>query len=379
MSEKNLKLRTQVPNIVGIHKRNVMALLGLVLLILLTIIVFATGKVKPKTNNSKSLSGVVKPGELISSLPENYQSLTDDKPKSFSNKEIYHDKGQRGEDLEAKLLEQERLRRIKRAIEARESELSFKGDKKVSEEISYRGSDPQNLTNANHFGLTQSERDTDNRQDDKYEFLNRPRESKTELLEKIKESKTPYELKAGSLISGLLLTGISSDLPGQILGQVSRNIYDSVSGKYLLIPKGARVLGEYDSRVSFGQERVLVAWTRLLFPNGDSINLGSMAGADLQGLSGLKDRVDNHYDKLITGVIFGSVFGAGAQMARGENRTVDPSFTQLALEGSAQNINQAGQTITRKNLNIQPTLEIGAGERFNIFVNKDVVLRPYKE
>lgn len=379
MNDKNPKLRTPLPESVGIHKRNVTILVGLILLFFLSVIVFATSKTEIKDNKSKAFYGNIKPGELISSLPENYMAIETEKPKSFSNKEIYYDKGQKGEDLEAKLLEQERLRRIKRAIEARESELSFKGVKKTSESLNYNDKEYQDLNFRQSSTTLQNERDTDNRQDDKYEFLTRNRSDETELSERIKVSSSPYQLKAGSVIMGLILTGINSDLPGQILGQVSRNIYDSVSGKYLLIPKGTRVLGEYDSRVSFGQERVLVIWSRLLFPNGDSISLGSMGGTDLAGLSGLKDKVNNHYDKLITGVVFGSVFGAGAQMARGGNRTVDPTFSQLALEGSAQNINQAGQTITRKNLNIQPTLEIRAGERFNIFVNKDVFLRPYKE
>jgi type IV secretion system protein VirB10 len=184
----------------------------------------------------------------------------------------------------------------------------------------------------------------------------------------------------GTLIPGVLLTGINSDLPGQILGQVSQSVYDTVSGAYLLVPQGARLIGKYDSRIVYGQERVLIVWTRLIMPNGRSISLEGMSGTDLSGYAGLTDKVNNHWDKILTGVIFSSLLGAGAQLADGRNfNTFDPSYDELALQGFARTANQVGQQITQKNLNIQPTLEIRPGFRFNVFVHKDMVLEPYRD
>lgn len=163
-----------------------------------------------------------------------------------------------------------------------------------------------------------------------------------------------------------------------MVGQIRENIYDTVSGRYLLIPQGTRIIGEYDSKISYGQERALIVWTRLIFPNGDSINLEGMPGVDLRGYAGLTGKVNNHYVRLLTGVVLGSVLGAASQIAVGPAGVQNPNFEQLAVAGAAQNINDAGQQITRKNLNMQPTIEIHPGQKFNVFVTKDLILRPYR-
>jgi type IV secretory pathway VirB10-like protein len=120
----------------------------------------------------------------------------------------------------------------------------------------------------------------------------------------IRDGLSEYHLSAGTVIVGVLLTGINSDLPGQILGQVSQNVYDSATGKHLLIPQGEKVVGEYDSRVVYRQERVLIVWTRIIFPDASSISLEAMPGVDMSGYAGLCDKVNNHYLKLLTGVVF---------------------------------------------------------------------------
>jgi type IV secretory pathway VirB10-like protein len=201
--------------------------------------------------------------------------------------------------------------------------------------------------------------------------------TKTTLITPI----SPYEVKAGTILPGVLLTGINSDLPGQILAQARESVYDTVSGRYLLIPLGSRFIGEYDSKISYGQERILVVWTRIIMPNGNSIGLENMPGIDLSGYAGVSGRVNNHYGKLITGVVLGSVIGAGAQVAVGGQGApnVPPSFEQLFVAGAASNINQAGQRITEKNLNLQPTIEVAPGAKINIFVTKDMILKPYTD
>lgn len=163
------------------------------------------------------------------------------------------------------------------------------------------------------------------------------------------------------------------------MAQVRETVYDSVSARHVLIPQGSRLVGRYDSQVAYGQERVLVVWERLLFPDGSSLALKGMPGTDSIGQGGSADQVDNHYGKLLGGVILSSILGVGAQVAYGPRvNTADPSIGQLAMEGVAGNVNQVGQQITRKNLAVQPTLVIRPGYLFNVLVTRDLVLPVYK-
>jgi type IV secretion system protein VirB10 len=221
-------------------------------------------------------------------------------------------------------------------------------------------------------------RDEASRQDEKEQFLSRKRDPNFQHRHRVERPSSPYTLMAGTIIPGVLISGINSDLPGQIVGQVSENVFDTVAGKHLLIPQGAKVIGQYDSRVVYGQDRALVVWTRIGFPDGSALSLDGMPGTDMSGYAGLSDKVNHHFLRLLTGVVLGSVIGAGAQVAQGDTGTLSPSFPQLALQGAAQNINQAGQRITEKNLSIQPTIEIRPGHRFSVFVTKDLVLAPYR-
>lgn len=221
--------------------------------------------------------------------------------------------------------------------------------------------------------------DDQNMQEEKRDFAGEKREHNPYLLAALQHPLSRYEIKAGTIIPSLLLTGVNSDLPGQITAQVRENVYDTVTGRFLLIPQGTRLVGDYDSKVAYGQERALIVWSRLVLPNGHSISLEGMPGVDLSGYAGLKDKVNNHYAKLLTGVVLGSVIGAGAQVATGGQGTAfnAPSFGQLAVSGAAQHINQVGQQITQKNLNLQPTIEIRPGMKLNVFVTKDMILKPY--
>ena len=223
-----------------------------------------------------------------------------------------------------------------------------------------------------------SGRDEDNRQDDKNSFADKDRSTDFDLRHGLQMPRSPYTLFAGTIVPCIMMQGINSDLPGQISCMVSQNVYDTVTGKYLLLPQGTKAIGTYDSRISYGQSRVLVVWTRLLRPDGSSIALEGMPGTDLSGYAGLTGRVNNHYMRLLGGVVLGSIIGAGAQVAAGANAQ-NPSFSQLAVQGVGQNINQAGQQITRKNLNIQPTIEVKPGERLNIFATKDLILPAYNQ
>lgn len=243
-------------------------------------------------------------------------------------------------------------------------------------ELAQRGG--SNAPGASSVGANVSTRDDANRQDDKAEFAGRSRDTDFDLHASLQRPRSPYTLFAGTILPCVLTQGINSDLPGQIGCMISQNVYDTVTGKHVLLPQGTKVIGTYDSRIAYGQERVLVVWTRLLRPDGSTLSLEGMPGIDLSGYAGLTGHVNNHYVRLLAGVVLGSVLGASSQIAVGAN-SQNPSFSQLAIQGAGQNINEAGQQITRKNLNIQPTIEVPPGGRLNIFATKDLILPPWTE
>jgi type IV secretion system protein VirB10 len=228
-------------------------------------------------------------------------------------------------------------------------------------------------------GTPGSEDEAQNRQAQKAGFLKAAEARTPGYLDEARTAPLgQYEVKAGSIIPAVLLSGLNSDLPGAVVAQVRATVYDYVSARHVLIPQGSRLVGRYDSQVAYGQERVLVVWERILFPDGSSLALKGMPGTDNLGQGGAADQVDNHYGKLLGGVILSSILGVGAQVAYGPNvNTADPSIGQLAMAGVAGNVNQVGQQITRKNLNVQPTLVIRPGYLFNVLVTRDLVLPVY--
>ncbi len=189
--------------------------------------------------------------------------------------------------------------------------------------------------------------------------------------------RSPYEVMAGTVIPAALLTGINSDLPGQIIATVTGNVFDTVSGEHLLIPQGSRLLGQYDSQVTGGQRRVLLVWTRLLLPDGSSLILDRLPGVDLAGYAGLEDGVDQHWKQVFTGAALATLIGINTELAS-PNRSGDSGSIIIATRDSAQDtINQIGQQLTRRNLNQQPTLTVRPGFPVRVIVNRDLVLRPY--
>ena len=180
-----------------------------------------------------------------------------------------------------------------------------------------------------------------------------------------------YQVKAGTLIPAVLLTGINADLPGQIIAQVREQVFDTVTGQYLLIPQGTRVLGQYDNNVGYGQERAGVVWNRLILPDGSSINLGDMPGVDGMGQSGYQDQVDHHWGRLATGVILSSLLAGTAGYQSDHDGFAGRFYNNVGTE-----INRTGRQLTRSNLNIQPTIQIRPGFSINILVNRDLTLKP---
>lgn len=185
---------------------------------------------------------------------------------------------------------------------------------------------------------------------------------------------SPHQVMAGTIIPASLITGLNSDLPGTIIAQVTQPVYDTVSGAHLLIPQGARLIGRYDSQVSFGQDRALIVWDRVLFPNGASLQIDAMPGADAAGYSGLSDRVDNHWGRVFVAAGLASLLGVGTELAIDD----DDGLTRAIRDSYQDTANQAGQRIVDRNLNIQPTLKVRPGWPLRVIVTRDLVLRPYE-
>ena len=217
-----------------------------------------------------------------------------------------------------------------------------------------------------------------NSQSAKSDFLTRGSDSAVLSSHALQLPVSPYQLSAGTVISAALITGINSDLPGQILATVTEPVYDTRLGKYLLIPQGTRLIGEYDSQVAFGQRRVLLVWNRLIFPDASSLTLDRLAGVDAAGNAGLEDGVDRHWRQLLGGAMVSTLIGVAAELAAPDRSNGQSPVVVSTRQSVQDSINQVGQELTRRNLNVQPTLTIRAGYPLRVIVSKDIVLRPYQ-
>ena len=214
-----------------------------------------------------------------------------------------------------------------------------------------------------------------NRQDQKEAFL-KGGSTETRNSGNLALPASPYQVMAGTVIAGALVTGIKSDLPGDVIATVTEPVYDTAKGKFLLIPQGSRILGKYNSQVSYGQSRVQVVWNRVILPDTSSLTLDNLVGTDPAGYAGLEDDVDWHWNRIVAGAVLTTLLGVGAELAAPENRQ-DGNRIVIAGRDSAQDsINQVGQEITRRNMDIQPTLTIRPGLPVRVIVNRDLVLRP---
>jgi type IV secretory pathway VirB10-like protein len=193
--------------------------------------------------------------------------------------------------------------------------------------------------------------------------------------------RSPYELRAGFVVPATLISGINSDLPGQIMAQVSQDVFDTATGKWKLIPQGSRLVGQYSSDVSYGQSRVLIAWQRIVFPDGKAMDIGSMPGADSAGYSGFRDQVNNHYFRLFASAFLMSGVTAGITLSQPQtlNNTTRQSAGSAMSEALGQQLGQVTAQLIARNMNIAPTLEIRPGYRFNVIVTKDMTFsKPYQ-
>jgi type IV secretion system protein VirB10 len=218
------------------------------------------------------------------------------------------------------------------------------------------------------------ERDPNN-QGRKLEFLNQRLDPEIYNPHSLQDPASPYQVMAGAVIAASLVSGIDSDLPGLVIAQVSENVHDTVSGRHLLIPQGARLIGRYDNVVAFGQARALVVWSRIVMPDGSSVAIENLPATDTAGYAGLEDEVDVHTWRLIQGVVLSTLLGIGTELGLGEEEN---DLVRALRESAQDNANRAGQRLTERSLGIQPTITVRPGWPLRVIVHKDLILRPYR-
>ena len=215
-----------------------------------------------------------------------------------------------------------------------------------------------------------------NMQDRKLSFVNGPIDRRTVSADRLANPASPYIVQAGTVIPAALITGIHSDLPGQVTAQVTEHVYDTPTGKFLLIPQASRLIGRYDSQIAFGQKRVLLVWNRMILPDGKSIVLERQQGADAQGFSGLEDEVAYHWWDLAKAATLSTLLGIGSDLG---STTNENDIVRALRRGSQDSINNTGQQLVRRELNVQPTLTIRQGFPVRVIVNRDLVMAPYSQ
>ena len=185
---------------------------------------------------------------------------------------------------------------------------------------------------------------------------------------------SPFLLLTGSVVPAALITGIRSDVPGQVLAQVTQDIRDSVSGHYLLVPKGSRLIGQYDNGISFGQSRILLVWSRLILPSGKSIRLDNQSAADARGFAGLQDKTDYHWAGVVNAAAISTLLGIGAQAG---DTSSDSDLVRAIRSGASDTINRAGQAVVERQLTVRPTITIRPGSPVRVILTRDLILEPY--
>lgn len=238
---------------------------------------------------------------------------------------------------------------------------------------SLTSSSASSISDGNLLPHQKSEYATQNNQSHKVAFLKQST-TKDRINAHLQKPLSKYEINAGTIIPATMMTGINSDLPGNIIAKVSRDVFDTATGNYLLIPQGTTIIGDYDSQISYGQSRVLIAWKRLIFPNGSSFDLAGMPGADLTGMAGLHDQVDHHYTRIFGSALLMSVFGAASQLTQSKSNGDHQTPQEMIYAAIGQQISQTGAQMIAKNMNIQPTIKIRPSASFNVLLTRDMVL-----
>lgn len=281
-------------------------------------------------------------------------------------------------DPEAQRLAQERAR-LAQELEAAHTSRLFASEARAGVQPVAVGSGSVPMTStsgldSNSPGLNAGGTTQPSEADRKLAFLTGPADRRTTSSDRVQPPASRNVVQAGSVIPAAMLTGLRSDLPGQITAQVTEAVYDSPTGKVLLIPQGARLIGQYDAQVAFGQSRALLVWNRIIMPNGRSIVLERQPGADAEGHAGLEDDVDNHWGGLFKAALLSTILSVGSQAGTGNN---EDQLLQAIRRGSSDSISQTGRQVVGRSLQVQPTITVRPGFPVRVIVTRDLVIEPY--
>jgi type IV secretion system protein VirB10 len=408
VSPETLELRAQPRPVTRINRKALIGAAAVVLLLIAGLVLLALRAPSLRVAAPQELFNVDhKPiADALSKLPATYDGVQSDK-KAPTGKEaptvpkgVPHLTGQPGDALDdADRAEKARLARL--AVQARESQVFFrlalKAPPKETAATDVRpdpllrpppapASSDGSLTalttlRAAERALALAGGDIDalgtstSDQSRKLTFLKSGPEKAIYNPHPLQTPASPYQLMAGTVIAASLITGLNSDLPGFVIAQVTESIYDTVSGRHLLIPQGSRLIGRYDNIVAFGQERALVVWQRIILPDGTSIVIDNLPATDTGGYAGLADQVDFHTWKLLKGVALATVLGVGSELVFGSS---DSDLVKALQQSTQATTNRAGQRLIERQLNVQPTITVRPGWPLRVIVHKDIVLRPYR-
>ena len=395
-----LELRAAPAAVTRLNRRTLMALLGGAALLVMMATIWSLQPRERKGADPTELYNVdrISRAEGLAMLPSDYSQLPQPKlpelppvlgdpwpgdlgrPVLRAEREAgMHPHG--GPDA----AEAERLARLKEAEEAARSPLFYKpsqrggsvaGGGSASSGLG-AGFDATLLADADAQAGAVDAVPAQNLQDNKAAFA-RGGDVATQSAHGLTAARAPYTLMAGTVISAALVTGIKSDLPGEVMATVTSPVYDSATGAHLLIPQGSRLMGRYNSQVAYGQSRVQAVWERVILPDTSSVTLDSLAATDPAGFAGLEDEVDWHWDRILAGAALTTLLGVGAELAAPDTSGSDGRIVIATRDSVQDSVNQVGQEMTRRNMNIQPTLTIRQGMPVRVIVNRDVTLRPYR-
>ena len=375
----NEKIREILPNNGSFNYKNIGIILGVLFIIISIPFMFSFGGEKDKEKSKEKVDNIMstsqKHKELVAISEENIvkqeiERLKQEEEETLS--EIQYQQNYQSEPQEIELTDEERRKiiRTNALMQPNTSNLfNFEQKQQVQN---------QNQNNELYSGLLPPGMEDDpNLQKKKAEFLKSSSTDNFILLNPLINALSIYEVKAGTVIPITLQTGVNSDNPGMITGFIKEDVYDSKTGRILLIPGGSKILGKYNSNISFGQERIQAVFNRITFPNQKSINLGTMIAVDDIGQSGIYDKVDNHMDKVVGSVLISAILGAGSSLTGNDDN--DNSWQSEAGAGAGDQAMAVGVRYTDKILNVQPTLTVRPGFGVGVMIDKDLILEPYQK
>lgn len=396
---QTLELRAAPAAVTRLNRRTLMVLIGGVALLVMMAAIWSLQPRERKGANTTELYNVdrISRAEGLATLPSDYSQLPLPKPPEpppvlgdplpgdlgrpvlrAEREAGMHPHG--GPDA----AEAERLARLKEAEEAARSPLFYKSSQRGGSAAGGSGAggpgaglDAAMLADASAQAGMLDAVPAQNLQSNKAAFA-QGGDVATQSAHGLTAPRDPYTLMAGTVISAALVTGIKSDLPGDVMATVTSPVYDSATGEHLLIPQGSRLMGRYNSQVAYGQSRVQAVWERVILPDTSSVTLDSLAATDPAGFAGLEDDVDWHWDRILAGAALTTLLGVGAELAAPDTSGSDGRIVIATRDSVQDSVNQVGQEMTRRNMNIQPTLTIRQGMPVRVLVNRDVTLRPYR-